>query len=76
MPSRTRTSNVHAAQWSPNGGSLGQADLTQLFLGHPPDRGDLVGQLQGNLWRVRNGLQARVGDDEGGGIVYGHGLAS
>ena len=29
MPQRTRTSNVHAAQWSPNGGSLGQADLTQ-----------------------------------------------
>jgi glutamine synthetase len=29
MPARTRTSNVHAAQWSPNGGSLGQADLTQ-----------------------------------------------
>ena len=29
MPSRTRTSNVHAAQWSPNGGALGQADLTQ-----------------------------------------------
>jgi glutamine synthetase len=29
MPPRTRTSNVHAAQWSPNGGSLGQSDLTQ-----------------------------------------------
>ena len=29
MPSRTRTPNVHAAQWSPNGGALGQADLTQ-----------------------------------------------
>ena len=29
MPSRTRTANVHAAQWSPNGGALGQADLTQ-----------------------------------------------
>ena len=29
MPQRTRTANVHAAQWSPNGGSLGQADLTQ-----------------------------------------------
>ena len=29
MPPRTRTANVHAAQWSPNGGSLGQADLTQ-----------------------------------------------
>src|ERR671919_1267635 len=29
MPARTRTSNVHAAQWSPNGGTLGQADLTQ-----------------------------------------------
>ena len=29
MPQRTRTQNVHAAQWSPNGGSLGQADLTQ-----------------------------------------------
>jgi glutamine synthetase len=29
MPARTRTSNVHAAQWSPNGGSLGQPDLTQ-----------------------------------------------
>jgi glutamine synthetase len=29
MPQRTRTPNVHAAQWSPNGGSLGQADLTQ-----------------------------------------------
>jgi glutamine synthetase len=29
MPPRTRTPNVHAAQWSPNGGSLGQADLTQ-----------------------------------------------
>ena len=29
MPSRTRTPNVAAAQWSPNGGALGQADLTQ-----------------------------------------------
>jgi glutamine synthetase len=29
MPPRTRTANVHAAQWSPNGGSLGQPDLTQ-----------------------------------------------
>ena len=29
MPPRTRTANVHAAQWSPNGGSLGQSDLTQ-----------------------------------------------
>src|SRR3954468_23530659 len=29
MPSRTRTPNVSAAQWSPNGGALGQADLTQ-----------------------------------------------
>src|SRR5215208_3688346 len=29
MPPRTRTPNVHAAQWSPNGGALGQADLTQ-----------------------------------------------
>jgi glutamine synthetase len=29
MPSRTRTSNVAAAQWSPNGGTMGQADLTQ-----------------------------------------------
>src|SRR5829696_2612448 len=29
MPPRTRTPNVHAAQWSPNGGSLGQSDLTQ-----------------------------------------------
>jgi len=29
MASRTRTPNVRAAQWSPNGGSLGQADLTQ-----------------------------------------------
>jgi glutamine synthetase len=29
MPSRTRTSNVAAAQWSPNGGTIGQADLTQ-----------------------------------------------
>jgi glutamine synthetase len=28
MP-RTRTTNVAAAQWSPNGGSLGQDDLTQ-----------------------------------------------
>src|SRR5215217_821379 len=28
MP-RLRSHNVHAAQWSPNGGSLGQADLTQ-----------------------------------------------
>ena len=26
---RTRTSNVQSAQWSPNGGSLGQEDLTQ-----------------------------------------------
>ena len=25
---RTRTQNVHAAQWSPNGGSLGTTDLT------------------------------------------------
>src|SRR5690349_15126165 len=29
MPTRTRTPNVSAAQWSPNGGALGQADLTQ-----------------------------------------------
>jgi glutamine synthetase len=29
MPTRTRTPNVSAAQWSPNGGTLGQADLTQ-----------------------------------------------
>jgi glutamine synthetase len=29
MPSRTRTPNVAAAQWSPNGGAMGQADLTQ-----------------------------------------------
>jgi glutamine synthetase len=29
MPPRTRTPNVNAAQWSPNGGALGQADLTQ-----------------------------------------------
>ncbi|MGH2945772.1 MAG: glutamine synthetase III [Solirubrobacteraceae bacterium] len=29
MPARTRTANVHAAQWSPNGVSLGQSDLTQ-----------------------------------------------
>jgi glutamine synthetase len=29
MPARTRTPNVHAAQWSPNGGAIGQADLTQ-----------------------------------------------
>ena len=28
MP-RTRTTNVSAAQWSPNGGSMGQSDLTQ-----------------------------------------------
>jgi glutamine synthetase len=28
MPTRTRTPNVSAAQWSPNGGALGQADLT------------------------------------------------
>jgi hypothetical protein len=28
MP-RTRTQNVSSAQWSPNGASLGQADLTQ-----------------------------------------------
>ena len=30
MPSaRTRSRNIGAAQWSPNGGSLGQIDLTQ-----------------------------------------------
>src|SRR6201992_1484937 len=29
MPTRTRTPNVAAAQWSPTGGALGQADLTQ-----------------------------------------------
>jgi glutamine synthetase len=28
MP-RTRTTNVSAAQWSPNGGAIGQSDLTQ-----------------------------------------------
>ncbi len=28
MP-RLRSQNVHAAQWSPNGGSIGQSDLTQ-----------------------------------------------
>jgi len=29
MPPRTRPANVTAAQWSPNGGVLGRADLTQ-----------------------------------------------
>src|SRR3954453_4578671 len=29
MPTRTRTPNVAAAQWSPTGGALGPADLTQ-----------------------------------------------
>ncbi|MDA0180881.1 glutamine synthetase III [Solirubrobacter phytolaccae] len=29
MPTHSRTPNVAAAQWSPNGGALGQADLTQ-----------------------------------------------
>jgi glutamine synthetase len=29
MPTHSRTPNVSAAQWSPNGGALGQADLTQ-----------------------------------------------
>jgi glutamine synthetase len=29
MPPRIRTANVEAAQWSPNGGVMGQADLTQ-----------------------------------------------
>ena len=29
MPARTRTANLTAAQWSPNGGSIGQSDLTQ-----------------------------------------------
>ena len=29
MPTRTRTPNVAAAQWSPNGGALGVTDLTQ-----------------------------------------------
>jgi glutamine synthetase len=29
MPPRIRTANVESAQWSPNGGQLGQADLTQ-----------------------------------------------
>src|SRR3954471_16599658 len=29
MPTRSRTPNVAAAQWSPNGGALEQADLTQ-----------------------------------------------
>jgi glutamine synthetase len=29
MPPRTRTPNVTAAQWSPNGGALGRADLTE-----------------------------------------------
>jgi glutamine synthetase len=29
MPPRIRTANVESAQWSPNGGVLGQADLTQ-----------------------------------------------
>ncbi|MGI8781897.1 MAG: glutamine synthetase III, partial [Solirubrobacteraceae bacterium] len=28
MP-RTRMTNVSAAQWSPNGGAMGQSDLTQ-----------------------------------------------
>ena len=28
MP-RTRATNVSAAQWSPNGGAMGQSDLTQ-----------------------------------------------
>ncbi len=28
MP-RLRSQNVNAAQWSPNGGSIGQSDLTQ-----------------------------------------------
>jgi glutamine synthetase len=29
VPPRIRTANVEAAQWSPNGGQMGQADLTQ-----------------------------------------------
>jgi glutamine synthetase len=29
MPPRIRTANVESAQWSPNGGQLGQPDLTQ-----------------------------------------------
>src|SRR4051794_6145172 len=29
MPPRIRTANVKSAQWSPNGGQLGQSDLTQ-----------------------------------------------
>jgi glutamine synthetase len=29
MPTRTRTPNVHSAQWTLNGAALGQADLTQ-----------------------------------------------
>src|SRR3954447_22015026 len=29
MPTRTRRPNLAAAQWSPNGGALGQSDLTQ-----------------------------------------------
>ena len=29
MPTRTRTPNVTAAQWSANGGALGAVDLTQ-----------------------------------------------
>jgi glutamine synthetase len=29
VPPRIRTANVEAAQWTPNGGQMGQADLTQ-----------------------------------------------
>src|SRR5439155_10804449 len=29
MPPRIRTANVESAKWSPNGGALGQSDLTQ-----------------------------------------------
>jgi hypothetical protein len=52
-----------------------QADTVQFLLGQPPDRRDLVGQVQHQLGRVRRRLQAGVLDDEGpavgdhGGLV-------
>ena len=64
MASRTRTSNVHAAQWSPNGGALGQADLTQpganVF-------GEAVFSTAVQRQRLPQlGLQAAPGDARGG----------
>jgi hypothetical protein len=48
-----------------------QADLLQRLLGHAPDGGDLVGQVQVQFRRVRRRLQGGVCEDEGAAAFRG-----